>query len=61
MVFPLVLNVLTKFWGEDVPNSEIQKRSVNYKNFKGTVFIEGLEIIEKLNLSYISYKVQFLI
>ncbi|HXT83758.1 MAG TPA: tetratricopeptide repeat protein [Verrucomicrobiae bacterium] len=56
VVFPLVLNVLTKFWGEDVPYSEIQKRSVNYNNFKGTVFIEGLELLDKLNLSYISYK-----
>jgi tetratricopeptide (TPR) repeat protein len=57
VVFPLVLNVLSRFWGEELPLDEIEKRSLNYKNFKGTVFIEGLEIIEKkLNLSSIVYR-----
>ena len=56
VVFPLVLNVISRFWGEEIPTDEIEKRAVNYKNFKGTVFIEGLEIIEKkLNLSFIVY------
>ncbi len=56
VVFPLVLNVLTRFWGEEVPYSEIQKRSVKYNNFKGTIFIEGLELLDKLNLSFIVYR-----
>ncbi len=57
VVFPLVLNVLTRFWGEEIPLDEIEKRSVNYKNYRGTLFIEGLDIIEKkLGLSYITYK-----
>jgi tetratricopeptide (TPR) repeat protein len=57
VVFPLVLNVISRFWGEEIPTDEIEKRAVNYKNFKGTVFIEGLEIIEKkLNLSFIVYR-----
>ncbi|MBA3750721.1 MAG: hypothetical protein H0X03_07530, partial [Nitrosopumilus sp.] len=57
VVFPLVLNVIARFWGEEIPTDEIEKRSSNYQNFKGTVFIEGLEIIEKkLNLSFIVYR-----
>ena len=57
VVFPLVINVISRFWGEEIPTAEIEKRSVNYKNFKGIVFIEGLEIIEKkLNLSFIAYR-----
>lgn len=47
VVFPLVLNVLTKFWGEITPDDEISQRSTHYANHKGTIFIEGLEIIEK--------------
>ena len=57
VVFPLVINVLSRFWGEEIPLDEIGKRSLQYKNFRGTVFIEGLEIIEKkLNLSSIVYR-----
>jgi tetratricopeptide (TPR) repeat protein len=57
VVFPLVLNVISRFWGEEIPTDEIEKRTLNYKNFKGTVFIEGLEIIEKkLNLSFVVYR-----
>jgi tetratricopeptide (TPR) repeat protein len=57
VVFPLVINVLSRFWGEEIPVDEIGKRSLQYKNFKGTVFIEGLEIAEKkLGLSSIVYR-----
>ena len=57
VVFPLVLNVISRFWGEEIPRLEIEKRSAIYKNFKGIVFIEGLEIIEKnLHLSSIVYR-----
>jgi len=57
VVFPLVLNVISRFWGEEIPRLEIEKRSATYKSFKGIVFIEGLEIIEKnLNLSSIVYR-----
>ena len=57
VVFPLVVNVMSRFWGEEIPTNEINKRSADYENFKGTVFIEGLEIIEKkLGLSSIVYR-----
>lgn len=56
-VFPLVINVLTRFWGEEPPKSEIDSRSKNYYGYKGSVFIEGLEIIEKkLKLSSKVYR-----
>ena len=41
-VFPLVINVLTKFWGEITPDDEIFQRTTLYPNHKGTIFIEGL-------------------
>jgi tetratricopeptide (TPR) repeat protein len=47
VVFPLVINVLTKFWGEITPDDEISQRTTLYANHRGTIFIEGLEIIEK--------------
>ena len=47
VVFPLVINVLTKFWGEITPDDEISQRITLYPNHRGTIFIEGLEIIEK--------------
>ena len=47
VVFPLVLNVLTKFWGEMTPDEEILQRSIQYADHKGTIFIEGLEIMEE--------------
>jgi hypothetical protein len=57
VVFPLVLNVISRFWGEEIPTDEIEKKTINYKKFKGTVFIEGLEMIEKkLNLSFVVYR-----
>jgi hypothetical protein len=45
IVFPLVINVLTKFWGEITPDDEISQRTTNYPDHRGTIFIEGLEII----------------
>ncbi|MDN5846006.1 MAG: hypothetical protein L0H53_07005 [Candidatus Nitrosocosmicus sp.] len=47
VVFPLVINVLTKFWGEITPEDEILQRITPYANHRGSVFIEGLEIIQK--------------
>ncbi|HEU5119665.1 MAG TPA: hypothetical protein VFT71_01650 [Candidatus Nitrosocosmicus sp.] len=56
-VFPLVINVISRFWGEEPPNTEIETRSKNYKGYKGSIFFEGLEIIEtKLKLSAIVYR-----
>ncbi len=47
VVFPLVINVITKFWGEITPDDEISQRTTLYANHRGSIFIEGLEIIEK--------------
>ena len=47
VVFPLVLNVLAKFWDKMTPDEDILQRSKQYTSHKGTIFIEGLEIIEK--------------
>ncbi|WP_148687052.1 hypothetical protein [Candidatus Nitrosocosmicus hydrocola] len=56
-VFPLVINVISRFWGEEPPNLEIDTRSRNYGDYKGSILIEGLEIIEKrLKLSSVVYR-----
>jgi tetratricopeptide (TPR) repeat protein len=56
-VFPLVINVISRFWGEEPPNLEIDTRAKSYSNYKGSILIEGLEIIEKrLNLSSVIYR-----
>ena len=56
-VFPLVINVISRFWGEEPPNLEIDTRAKNYGNYKGSILIEGLEIIEKrLKLSSVVYR-----
>ena len=39
VVFPLVLNAISRFWGEEIPRLEIEKRSAIYKNL-GIVFLE---------------------
>lgn len=57
VVFPLVINVISRYWGEESPVNEIERRLKQYPGFKGTIFIEGLEIIKKeFNLSSIIYK-----
>lgn len=57
VVFPLVINVITKFWGEEIPISQIRELESRYPNFKGTIFMEGLELIEKeLGMDYLAYR-----
>ena len=41
-VFPLVINVLTKFWGEITPDDEISQRTALTRIIGVLVFIEGL-------------------
>ena len=56
-VFPLVINVISRFWGEEPPNLEIDTRAKNYGDYKGSILVEGLEIIEKrLKLSSVIYQ-----
>ena len=47
-VYPLVLNVLTRFWGEEPPIEVIESRSKLYKNFGGSIIMEGLNILSEI-------------
>lgn len=56
-VFPLVLNVLTRFWGEEPPISEIDLRGKVYENYRGSIIMEGLNIMsEKFKISSKIYR-----
>jgi len=44
---PLVLNVLIRYWGENVPLDEAAEISKRYSGIKGTIMIEGIELAER--------------
>jgi tetratricopeptide (TPR) repeat protein len=43
---PLAINVILNYWGEYNLDTEAKERSQKYKNNKGSIFIEGIEIAE---------------
>lgn len=43
---PLAINVILNYWGEYNLDTEAKERSQKYKNDKGSIFIEGIEIAE---------------
>ena len=43
---PLAINVILSFWGEYNLDREAEERSRKYKDIKGSIFIEGIEIAE---------------
>ena len=43
---PLAINVILNYWGEYNLDTEAKERSQKYKNTKGSIFIEGIEIAE---------------
>lgn len=53
---PLVLNVLALFWGEDLSSHITNEVKEQYKNVRGSVLIEGIEIAEKNGFRSVMYK-----
>jgi hypothetical protein len=43
---PLAINVILNYWGEYNLERETEERSRKYKDVKGSIFIEGIEIAE---------------
>jgi hypothetical protein len=43
---PLAINVILNYWGEYNLDREAEERSRKYKDIKGSIFIEGVEIAE---------------
>lgn len=48
---PLVITVVSKYWGVDLPLSEAKEISKKYPNMKGSIMIEGIELAERHGLA----------
>lgn len=48
---PLVITVVSRYWGVNLPFSEAKEISKKYPNMKGSIMIEGIELAERHGLS----------
>ena len=48
---PLVITVISKYWGIDLPLSEAKEIAKKYPNMKGSIMIEGIELAERHGLA----------
>ena len=48
---PLVITVVSKYWGIDLPFSEAKEVAKKYSNIKGSIMIEGIELAERHSLA----------
>jgi len=48
---PLVITVVSKYWGVDLPFPEAKEISKKYPNMKGSIMIEGIELAERHGLT----------
>ena len=48
---PLVITVVSKYWGVDLPFSDAKEISKKYPNMKGSIMIEGIELAERHGLT----------
>ena len=48
---PLVITVVSRYWGMDLPFSEAKEISKKYPNMKGSIMIEGIELAERHGLA----------
>lgn len=53
---PLVLNVLSLYWGEDLSSHITEEIKKQYKGVKGSVLIEGVEVAERNGFRTFMYK-----
>lgn len=53
---PLVINVISKYWGEELSLSEAQEIAKKYSGTKGSIMIEGIELAEKHGLQGFAYR-----
>jgi tetratricopeptide repeat protein/peptidase C39-like protein len=50
---PLVINVVSKYWGEEIPLEEAVEIAKKYPKMKGSIMMEGIELAERHG--FISY------
>ncbi|HSD04872.1 MAG TPA: tetratricopeptide repeat protein [Nitrosopumilaceae archaeon] len=48
---PLVITVVSKYWGIDLPLLEAKEIAKKYPNMKGSIMIEGIELAERHGLT----------
>src|SRR5574341_1529856 len=48
---PLVITVVSKYWGIDLPLLEAKEIAKKYPNMKGSIMIEGIELAERHGLA----------
>lgn len=53
---PLVINVIAKYWGEDLVITNDADLSKNFNKSGGSIIFEGLKILQKKGFSYYVYK-----
>lgn len=53
---PLVVNVVSKYWGEQIDVNEVEGSAELYRGVKSTIMIEGIELAEKHGLVSYIYK-----
>ena len=52
---PLVINVISRYWNEEIPISEAREIAKIYPNIRGTIMMEGIELAEKHDLKCYIY------
>ena len=53
---PLVVNVVSKYWGEEIPEDEIMESAKKYPQIKGSIMMEGIELAERHGLASYIYR-----
>ena len=53
---PLVINVVSKYWGEEIQLEEALELARKYPGMKGSIMMEGIELAEKHGFTTYIYK-----
>jgi hypothetical protein len=53
---PLVISVVSRYWGEEIPLGEAKEIARMYPNMKGSIMMEGIELAEKHGLKSFIYR-----
>jgi hypothetical protein len=53
---PLVINVVSKYWGEELSLSEAEDTAKKYSRINGSIMIEGIDLAEKHGLEGFAYR-----
>jgi len=53
---PLVINVVSKYWGEEISLIESEQIARKYPDMKGSIMMEGIELAERHGLVTYTYK-----